>query len=58
MQQTFSERLYRGIYSLVEILGVVRRLCLMVAEDETVPQPYELYRWSRFELSDLRVEEK
>ena len=55
MQQTFSERLYRGIYSLVEILGVVRRLCLMVAEDETVPQPYELYRWSRFELSDLRL---
>ena len=27
----------------------------MVAEDETVPQPYELYRWSRFELSDLRL---
>ena len=55
MQQTFSERLYWGIYSLVEILGVVRRLCLMVAEDETVPQPYKLYRWSRFELSDLRL---
>ena len=55
MQQTFSERLYWGLYSLVESLGVVRRLRLMVAEDETVPQSYELYRWSRFELSDLRL---
>ena len=44
-QQTFSERLYRGIFGVVEILGVVRCLCLMVAEEEAVPQTYELYRW-------------
>ena len=55
MQQTFSERLYRGIYGIVEILGVVRCLCLMVAEEETVPQSYELHRWGSFELSNLRL---
>ena len=55
MQQTFSERLYRGIYGVVEILGVVRCLCLMVAEEEAVPQSYELYRWGSFELSKLRL---
>ena len=55
LQQTFSDRLYRGIYGVSEILRVVRRFCLMVAEDSTVPESYELYRWTSFELGSLRL---
>ena len=55
MQQTFSDFLYRGIHGLIEILDVVRRPCLMAAEDERGPQSYELYRWGRFEISALRL---
>ena len=55
LQQTFSDSLYRGIYGVSEILNVVRRFCLMVAEDSTVPESYELYRWTNFEISSLRL---
>ena len=55
LQQTFSDRLYRGIYGVSEILNVVRRFCLMVAEDSTVPESYELYRWTNFEIGSLRL---
>ena len=55
LQQTSSDRLYRGIYGVSEILKVVRRFCLMVAEDSTVPESYEAYRWTSFELSSLRL---
>ena len=55
LQHTFSDRLCRGIYGLSEIFKVVRCLCLMVAEDSSVPESYELYRWTSFELDNLRL---
>ena len=55
MRRTFSDRLYRGLYFVNEVLQVVRELCLMVAEPEIVPQAYEMHRWSSFQLSDLRL---
>ena len=55
LQQTFSENLYRGMYGLSEILKVVRRLHLMVAENSTVPESHEIYRWTNFELAELRL---
>ena len=55
LHQTFSDRLHRGIYGVSEILKVVRRFCLMVAEDSPVPESYELYRWTNFELGSLRL---
>ena len=27
----------------------------MVAEEDAVPQSHKLYRWTRFELADLRL---
>ena len=55
LQQTFSDRLYRGIYGVSEILKVVRRLRLMVAGDSTVPESREIYRWTSFELDRIRL---
>ena len=57
LQQTF-EHLYRGMYRLSEILKVVRRVCLLVAEESTVPESHELYLWTNFELAELRLSAK
>ena len=55
LQQTFSDRLYCGIYGVSGFLKVVRRSCLMVAEDSTVPESHELYRWTSFDSGSLRL---
>ena len=52
-RQTSSDRLYRGLYLVNEILKVVRELFLTVAEIESVSQAYEMHRCSSFQLDDL-----